>query len=170
MDGGSPIQDTTPEVAAIFVANHRDFLAFLERRVGSKAVAEDLLQEAFVKGMGRLRVDDEHSVIGWFYRTLRNAAVDYHRRHKTANKALESFAAETDDKLDSDAELRAAVCQCVGRLADTLKPAYAEALKRIDVDGVSVKDYAAEAGISASNAGSPGGCRTHFKNVHLYKK
>jgi len=28
-------------------------------------------------------------VIGWFYRTLRNAAIDHHRRHKTASKALE---------------------------------------------------------------------------------
>jgi RNA polymerase sigma factor (sigma-70 family) len=148
----SAVQDTTPEVAAIFVANHREFLAFLERRVGSQAVAEDILQEAFVRGMGKVRVDDEESVVRWFYRTLRNAVVDYHRRHKTANKALEAFAAETDDKVDADPALRAAVCQCVGRLADTLKPAYAEALKRIEVDGVSVKDYAAEAGISPSNA------------------
>ena len=151
-EGEAAIQDTTAEVAAIFVANHRDFLAFLERRVGSRAIAEDILQEAFVRGMGKVRVDDEDSVIGWFYRTLKNAAVDYHRRHQTASKALDAFAAETDDRIEADPELRNAVCQCVGHLADTLKPAYAEALKRIEVDGVSVKDYAAEAGISASNA------------------
>nr|MBA3538947.1 RNA polymerase subunit sigma-70 [Deltaproteobacteria bacterium] len=30
---------------------------------------------------------------------------------------------------------------------------YADALRRIEVDGVSVKDYAEEAGISSSNAG-----------------
>jgi RNA polymerase sigma factor (sigma-70 family) len=147
------VQDTTPEVAAIFVANHRDFLAFLERRVGSKAIAEDILQEAFVRGMGRVRADDEQSVIAWFYRTLRNAAIDYHRRSKAANKALDAFAAETDDKLEADADLHTAVCQCIGRLADTLKPDYANALKRIEVDGLSVKDYATEAGISPSNAG-----------------
>jgi RNA polymerase sigma-70 factor (ECF subfamily) len=146
------VQDTTPEVAAIFVANHREFLAFLERRVGSKAIAEDILQEAFVRGMGRVRTDDKDSVVGWFYRTLKNAAIDYHRRHKTASKALDAFAAETDEKIEADAELHTAVCQCVGRLADTLKPAYAEALKRIEVDGLAVKDYAEEAGISPSNA------------------
>jgi RNA polymerase sigma factor (sigma-70 family) len=146
------VQDATPEVAAIFVANHRDFLAFLERRVGSKAIAEDILQEAFVRGMGRVRTDDKESVIAWFYRTLRNAAIDYHRRHKTASKALDAFVAETDEKIEADAELHTAVCQCVGRLADTLKPSYAEALKRIEVDGLTVKDYAEEAGISPSNA------------------
>lgn len=144
--------ETRPEVGAIFVANHRAFLAFLERRVGSRAIAEDILQEAFVRGMGRITGDSEESVIAWFYRTLRNAAVDYHRRHKTAHKALDAFAAESQDQVGADAELHAAVCQCVGRLADTLKPEYGAALRRIEIDGVAVKDYAIEQGISASNA------------------
>jgi DNA-directed RNA polymerase specialized sigma24 family protein len=42
----------------------------------------------------------------------------------------------------------------VSKLARTLKPEYAEALHRIDVDGTPVKDHADEAGISASNAGA----------------
>ena len=148
-DGTSGV---TPDVAAIFVANHRDFLAFLERRVGSRAIAEDILQEAFVRGMGRVNAETDESVIAWFYRTLRNAAIDHHRRHKTAAKALEGFAAETPDKNEPDAEMRDAVCHCIKRLADTLKPEYAAALKRIDLDGVAVKDYASEVGITASNA------------------
>ena len=145
-------RDVAPDVAAIFVANHRAFLGFLERRVGSRAIAEDILQEAFVRGMGRLDADGEESVIAWFYRTLRNAAVDHHRRHKTAQRALDGFAREAEGAPPADAELREAVCKCVRDLADTLKPEYAAALKRIEVDGVSVKAYAEEIGISASNA------------------
>jgi RNA polymerase sigma-70 factor (ECF subfamily) len=45
------------------------------------------------------------------------------------------------------------VCRCVARLAETLKPEYATALRRIELDGLAVKAYAAEAGISESNAG-----------------
>ena len=41
----------------------------------------------------------------------------------------------------------------MSRLSETLKPEYAAALRRIDVDGVPVQDYAAEAGITANNAG-----------------
>ncbi len=37
------------------VANHRSFLAFLEARVGDRALAEDILQEAFVRGIDRSR-------------------------------------------------------------------------------------------------------------------
>jgi hypothetical protein len=50
---------------------------------------------------------------------------------------------ELDDTNEPDLEVRGAVCQCVARLADNLKPEYAEALRRIEVDGVAVKDYAA---------------------------
>ena len=39
-----------------------------------------------------------------------------------------------------------------GRLAATLKPEFSDALLRIELDGISVKDYATEAGISNSNA------------------
>ena len=44
-------------------------------------------------------------------------------------------------------------CRCIVQLAETLKPEYADALRRIELDGVPVKDYAESAGISASNAG-----------------
>jgi RNA polymerase sigma factor (sigma-70 family) len=146
----------SPALEAIFVANHRAFLDFLERRVGSRAVAEEILQEAFVKGMGRIDAakaeSGEDSIIAWFYRTLRNAAVDHHRRSQTASKALDAFAAESTDRVAADPDLRAVVCQCVNRLAETLKPELAQALRRIEVDGVAVKEYAEEAGISASNA------------------
>jgi RNA polymerase sigma factor (sigma-70 family) len=144
--------ETTPEMAAVFVANHREFLGFLERRVGSRAIAEDILQEAFVRGMGQIHGDNEQSIIAWFYRTLRNAAIDHFRRHKTASKALDAFAVEAGDDPAPDPEMRNAVCRCVQRLAETLKPEYAAALKRIEVDGLSVKDYASEAGITAGNA------------------
>ncbi|HEY0711209.1 MAG TPA: sigma-70 family RNA polymerase sigma factor [Polyangia bacterium] len=151
-----PERPLSPEVTDIFVANHRNFLAFLERRVGNRAAAEDILQEAFVRGMSSLPTasldNGEESVVAWFYRTLRNAAIDHHRRQHSAAKGLEAFAADAERETEPDAEMQAAVCQCIGELADTLKPEFAAAIKRIELDGVAVKDYANEAGISSSNA------------------
>ncbi|HLL25607.1 MAG TPA: sigma-70 family RNA polymerase sigma factor [Kofleriaceae bacterium] len=139
----------TPAVIDALVANHRAFLAFVERRVGNRALAEEILQDALVKSLAKADTIDE-SAVGWFYRVLRNAIIDHHRRTANAAKRLDAFAAEppTDDP-----ELHAEVCRCVKALAATLKPEYAEALQRIEVDGVSVKDYADEVGITASNAG-----------------
>jgi RNA polymerase sigma-70 factor (ECF subfamily) len=143
----------SPDVVNALVSNHREFLVFLERRVGSRAVAEDILQEAFVRGLDKLEaLRNDESAVAWFYRVLRNAIVDHHRRHASAGRALEAFAVELDQRTDPDTDVESAVCRCISQLTGTLKPEYAEALQRIEVDGVAVKDYALEAGISSGNA------------------
>lgn len=146
---------TTPEVVATLVAGHREFLAFLERRVGSRALAEDILQAAFVRGLEHAEaLRDGESARAWFYRVLRNAVVDHHRRHAAAEQRLRALAEELDpDGGDPDPDVDREVCRCIGRLAATLKPEYAEAIRRVEVDGLAVKDFAVEAGISAGNAG-----------------
>ncbi len=141
------------EVVRALVDNHRAFLGFLERRVGDRALAEDLLQEAFVRGMGRIEtLRRDESAVAWFYRTLRNAVIDYHRRQGAAMRALAAFAEELEGYEERTAELNATVCQCVARLAQTLKPEYADALERIEVQGIPVRSFAEERGISSSNA------------------
>jgi len=133
------------------VANHREFLGFVERRVGDRALAEDILQDAFVRGFEKASaVEDSESAVAWFYRVLRNSVVDHHRRRASADRKLEGFANELATQ--GEAEVHAAICGCVSRLAVMLKPEYAQALHRIELEGVAVKDYATEAGISSSNA------------------
>jgi RNA polymerase sigma factor (sigma-70 family) len=146
------VSAATQEVADQLVENHREFLRYVERRVGNRAVAEEIVQDAFVRSLDR---GDEirDSVVGWFYRVLRNAVVDYQRRQAVASRRLDEFAAELALDTDGGGELANVACACVARLAGTLKPEYADALRRIEVDGVSVKDYGESAGISAGNAG-----------------
>lgn len=141
------MDEVTPQIIEQLVANHRAFLAFVEKRVGSPALAEEILQDAFVRSLDKLDTIEE-SAIGWFYRVLRNAIIDHHRRRAAADRKHEALANEPVDE-----ELHRVVCACVAQLVDTLKPEYASALRRIDVEGVPVKDYATEAGISQSNAG-----------------
>jgi RNA polymerase sigma-70 factor (ECF subfamily) len=148
-----PLSAPTAAVVRLLVANHREFQRFLEKRVGSRALAEDILQEAFVRGIGRIEtLRSDESAVAWFYRTLRNAVTDHHRRHDVAERALAAFAEELAKYEDPEEEIRGAVCQCVARLAATLKPEYAEALQRIEVQGVPVKTFAEEQGISSNNA------------------
>lgn len=149
--------DPTPSeheaVVAALVAGHRDFLAFLERRIGDPLLAEEILQEAFVRSLDRVgTIRERESAVAWFYRVLRNAVTDHWRRGGATVRALDSFAAELEGKVEPEGEVRDAVCRCVARLAGTLKPEYAAALQRIEVDGIAVKDFADEVGISANNA------------------
>ena len=141
------------DIVSVLVENHREFLRFLERRVGSRAVAEDILQEAFIRGLGKAEtLRNEQSAVAWFYQLLRNALIDHARRVGAAQRAMTAVAAETEEAQAPDAELQDAVCKCVGRLAGTLKPEYADALRRVEIDGLSVASFADEAGITANNA------------------
>ncbi|HSN24958.1 MAG TPA: sigma-70 family RNA polymerase sigma factor [Kofleriaceae bacterium] len=150
MENDAPEESASVEdIAAALVANHREFLAFVEKRVGNRATAEEILQDAFVRSMDKLDSVRE-TAIGWFYRVLRNAIIDHFRRNAAAARRHEAYAREADAH---DDELERVVCRCVAQLADTLKPEYAAALRRVEVDGLSVKDYADEAGISSNNAG-----------------
>jgi len=142
------------EAVDALVENHRVFLAFLEKRVGRREVAEDILQEAFARGLDKLpEFGSEESAVAWFYRVLRNAVIDHYRRAGTGERALAALARELESDDEPSTDMRNATCQCVARLAKTLKPEYADVLRRVEVDGISVQEFARESGISANNAG-----------------
>jgi RNA polymerase sigma-70 factor (ECF subfamily) len=143
-----------PAPLDVLLENHRAFLKYLERRVGDRALAEDILQDAFAKVIDRpAQAPADEGVVPWFYRTLRNAAIDQFRRQGAASRAVEAFARELETHISPEPDLEAEICACVGRLAGTLKPEYAEALQAIDVQGTPVKTFAEQRGLSASNAG-----------------
>lgn len=143
-----PVRD---DVVKALVDNHRRFLAFLERRVGSREAAEDILQDGFVRALERTEtLRSGESAVAWFYRLLRNLLIDHHRRSVREDRAVSGAALEIADGVDE--ELRETVGACVVSLLETLKPEYRDALRRVEMEGEKVGAYAQEVGISASNA------------------
>ncbi len=136
------------------VASHREFLRFLERRVGSREEAEEILQAAFVKTFERadtLREDD--NVVAWFYRLLRNALIDRARRAGAESRALAKVAGRGGEEAEAfDEELHQVVCHCVMELVDNLDPKYADILKEVDVGERAIGEVADAEGITANNA------------------
>jgi RNA polymerase sigma-70 factor (ECF subfamily) len=144
-------EDPAP-IEALLV-NHRAFLRYLERRVGDRALAEDILQDAFAKVVARPeQVPVDEGVVPWFYSTLRNAAIDQFRRRGAARRAYDAFARELEAHGAPSDDMQNEICACVSRLAATLKPEYTEALASIDVGGTPVKVFAGQKGLSSSNA------------------
>jgi len=147
-----PETNASPDALQRLVAQRHEFLGFLQRRLGDRALAEDLLQEAFARSVGKLeQLEQEESAVAWFYRVLRNAVTDYQRRGNVAARKLNELSHELTES--AEPETHAAVCQCVKGLAANLKPEYAQALQAVEVEGVTVKDFAAAVGISPNNAG-----------------
>ena len=142
-----------PAPLETLLENQRAFLRYLERRVGDRALAEDILQDAFAKVVARPeQAPTDEAIVPWFYRTLRNAAVDKFRRRGAADRAYEAFARELETHEAPSTDMETEICACVSRLAATLKPEYAEALQAIEVTGIPVKAYAEQKGLSSSNA------------------
>jgi RNA polymerase sigma-70 factor (ECF subfamily) len=142
-----------PDILSRLVESQAAFLAFLERRLGSHELAEELLQEAFVRGIERGgAIRDRDSAVAWFYRLLRNAVVDHARRRAAAVRSLERWADERPPLAHPDEPLQRTVCGCVSQLVETLKPEYAAALRAVDVEGKAVSSFAKEAGITPNNA------------------
>jgi RNA polymerase sigma-70 factor (ECF subfamily) len=146
--------EESPAPLDLLVENHRVFLRYLERRVGDRELAEDILQDAFINVMNRPdQAPEGEGLVPWFYRTLRNAAIDRFRRREAAGRAVEAFARELETHTAPQPEIEAEICGCIARLASSLKAEYADALQAIDVQGTPVKAFAEQRSISASNAG-----------------
>ena len=148
----NPSTALSPEAIAQLVKGHREFLAFLERRVESRAVAEDILQTAFTRGLERGGDVKDEKVVAWFYRVLRNAVIDHYRQRSTTARAMEAWGREFPDVQEPEAELRQEICRCVSGLLETLKPEYREALRIVDLEEGKLKDLAQQSGITAENA------------------
>lgn len=143
----------TDVVTKTLVAQHRKFLAFLEKRVESRAVAEEILQNAFMKSIEKKhQLQSDESAVAWFYRLLRNAVIDHYRRRDAQGRALERHGAEVALAEQIEPEAEATICACIHELIPTLKPEYEQLVRAVDLDGKPVGDAAKELGITANNA------------------
>jgi RNA polymerase sigma factor (sigma-70 family) len=142
---------TAVRLSDTLAEHHRRFLAFLVRRVGSEALAEDILQEAYAKNLEKAEsVRDEGSVVAWFYALLRNAVVDHHRRAGTEKRAQAEL--ERSAETSYEPELRDNVCKCVSAILPSLKPEYAEIVGDVELRDRSIAEVAEEKGLTANNA------------------
>ncbi|MCB9891381.1 MAG: sigma-70 family RNA polymerase sigma factor [Planctomycetes bacterium] len=139
-----------PKSLEALVANHRRFLRFLEHRVGSREEAEEILQDAFVRGVENAAEIREESAVAWFYRVLRNAVVDRYRRKDKEPGTLGETSDEVVARLDRELEREA--CTCIKELLPLLNADYAELVRRVDLDGDSIGSIATERGVSAGSA------------------
>jgi RNA polymerase sigma factor (sigma-70 family) len=136
----------------LLVANRAAFLDFVAARVESRAAAEDILQDALSRALEHDELRANEAAVGWFYQVLRNAVIDHYRRRESASKGLERIAAEPAPPHAEAAEPPRKVCKCVARLAKSLKPEYADALQKVEIEGAAVKSFGDEAGITPGNA------------------
>jgi len=138
----------------VLVENYRAFLRFLEKRVESRAAAGDLLQEAFLRAAARADEErSEETPIRWFHRVLRNGVIDRSRRRGADARPNEGLERALARAAQVPEEWSAGACRCILALAEGLDPKLAWVLRRIEVEGPSIRGFAEEDEISLTNAG-----------------
>ncbi len=152
----TPAPSLSEAVFQQLLAHREKFVSFVQKRIASPADAEDIVQSAFARTVAKAdSINDEESIVAWFYRVLRNAIIDYYRRRSVHDRATEDFAREMRDlesRLEFDPAAKQQVCQCVWPVIDSLKPEYRDTLKLIDIDERPLRDLAHSSGITENNA------------------
>ncbi|HEX8211967.1 MAG TPA: RNA polymerase sigma factor SigZ [Longimicrobium sp.] len=123
---------------------------FLLRRVGDPDVADDLLQDVFLKVHTQLaELRDPGRLHPWMYRVARNAVADHFRARRAAAPLSEALPAPERER-DAVAEL----APCIRALVSRLPAPDREALELTDLGDLTQAELAHRLGISASGAKS----------------
>jgi RNA polymerase sigma-70 factor, ECF subfamily len=138
-------------VEAVWRRFSSDIRNYIFSRVKDEDLADDLLQEVFVKihtSISGLR--DETRIQSWIFQITRNVITDHFRR-QTKNR---EFPVETALENESPDEVMLEAVEDMIRMMDNLPAEYCQALCLTEIEGLSQKEYADRAGISYTAAKS----------------
>lgn len=125
----------SPAVVDAMNMHYDDFKHYLERRLGDKTTAEDVLQNFYVRVIqSKTKLRDERSAIGWLYTVLRSVLIDHYRRDSVRKRGDARYAQEQIvlENSSVNPEEMDNICNCVHGLLLELQPGQAELLNRID--------------------------------------
>ncbi len=139
-------------VQRALVEAREEMLVFLQRRLRNHDDAEEVLQRLSLRALERAsQLRDIRTVRGWLGRILATTLVD-HQRNLSRRRRRETPVDDAEIESEPvDAELDAAVCNCLYRLLPTLKPEYSDIVWRADILGEPRDRLAASLGTSLNN-------------------
>lgn len=123
---------------------------FLHSRLKDHAVAEDLLQDVFVKaiteGQRFCQLDNTRA---WLFTVTRNRVTDYQRTHKIHDNVPQQLAASVDI-----AEPVVNLSKCLPAAIKKLSQEDQEIIQLCDLEGLNQSEYARQKGITLAGAKS----------------
>jgi RNA polymerase sigma-70 factor (ECF subfamily) len=152
MSVSTDAQPTAPDAEAIWEEFHEGLLGFVQRRVGSRETAEDIVQEVMLRVHRQVgRIERAEAVGAWVHAIARNAITDHYRsasvrRERASGSEVvpEAAAEPVADTPDVRGELAACIAPLLKRLPQT----YREALTLTEIDGLTQAEAAARLGLS----------------------
>ncbi|MCP3055723.1 RNA polymerase sigma factor [Aurantimonas marianensis] len=132
-----------------------EFLRFFRRRLSRQEDAEDAFQDFCLKVV---RATEKPKTTGktdaWLSRVLRNTLTDYYRRRAARQRAEAAYEAEAPEPVVQPGTVQLEnPCSCVRNIVPTLRPDYAEIIRRADLEEESRERIAVDLGLTTNNIG-----------------
>ena len=136
----------------IWETYHKQLLAFIQKRVSDSALAEDILQEVFIKIYSKIdSLQEGEKIKAWLFQITRNTIIDYYRKND-GNKAVEIQIPDLEN--EHKGQYMKDIEACIVPMIKSLPEGYREALLLSELNGLSQKELSEKLQISYSAAKS----------------
>lgn len=138
------------DIEKVYKEFHKPLFYFIRKRVPSLFIAEDILQDVFIKAHLNIdKVNDQTKVKRWLFQIARNSIIDYYRSERKKETIIEEIE-DRDTSYEEDAykKLQATVLEMIQQLPFK----YGQSLFLADYRGYTQKEIADQLNISLSCA------------------
>jgi RNA polymerase sigma-70 factor (ECF subfamily) len=119
---------------------HARLHSFIQSRLGKASVADDILQEVFMRIHSQIdTLKDCGKIRAWMYQITRNAIIDYYRAQKKMEELPPSLAGpepKLSDKAKED------ISACIMPMIENLPDPYRQAVMLSEIQGRTQKEVA----------------------------
>ena len=127
---------------------HDQLHGFVQKRVSDAAVAEDIVQDIFLKIFEKTdSLSDITHLKSWIYQTSRNAIIDHYRTRKIPAELSEHLPEPDSEKSDA---ARQEIAECLKPMMLMLPKNYREPVWMADLMGLPQKEIAQKLNLSLS--------------------
>ncbi len=128
----------------IWEAFSERLFAFIRKQVSEEEVAQDILQDVFEKiHLKKSSLKDSQKLESWLFQLTRNIIIDYYRNQKSNGREFPDIGFDEEDDVSMPDSL---IC-CIAPFLSRLHPDERELIQKIDLNGNSQKEMAADMGI-----------------------
>lgn len=130
--------------------------SFFKRRLPDESLADDLIQETFLRLQAQQqKLDEIERLDSWVFRIARNLLVDYYRNEQRSPTRLteqknESQAAETESGENHNQHIGKWLREAIEQLPESLR----DAVRMYEIESMSQQTIADKLGVSLSGAKS----------------
>jgi RNA polymerase sigma-70 factor (ECF subfamily) len=142
------------ELEAAFIEVQHGLRGFLRRRLPDTAIADDLLQDVFVKALESERAGRRiQNPTGWLFAAARTTLIDYYRASGRPMEELDENLPESDT---DDTAAHQELANCLGPMMAGLPPRYRDTLIATELQGETMREHAQRESVSLSAIKSRG--------------